>query len=87
MKPFDFSISRRALLQGVAGTAVLALPGRLFAQAKTVVVAVWGGASSDAMKKIYGEAFTAGDIATLDFDESGPEPAKIRAMVEAGQVT
>ena len=51
-----------------------------------VVVALWAGASADAMKKIYGEAL-AGSGITLEFDESGPEPAKVRSMVEAGQVS
>lgn len=87
VKPFEFQISRRSMLKaGAAGAALMALPAAGWAQDKKVVVAVWGGPSADAMKEIYGEAF-AGSGMALEFDESGPEPAKIRAMVEAGQVS
>lgn len=81
-------ITRRALLAtGAAGAASLALPAFGRAEEARVVVALWSGPSADAMKKIYGEAFAAAHLANLAFDESGPEPAKIRAMAEAGNVT
>lgn len=86
-RPWQNPISRRtALKAGLAGVASTALPAFSFAEDAKVVVALWAGASADAMKKIYGEAFSGSGI-TLEFDESGPEPAKVRSMVEAGQVT
>ncbi|MCC2690872.1 MAG: bacterial extracellular solute-binding protein [Rhizobiaceae bacterium] len=80
-------LSRRSVLKaGIAGAASLSMPVPSFAQDRKVVVALWAGASADAMKTIYGEAF-AGTGITLDYDESGPEAAKVRSMVEAGQVS
>lgn len=85
---FDMRLSRRTLLAGTAASAAaLALPGSGIAAADRVVVALWSGPSADAMKKIYGEAFSATNLTPLAFDESGPEPAKIRAMADAGNVT
>jgi putative spermidine/putrescine transport system substrate-binding protein len=88
-KTVNFGLSRRSLLMsGAAGIASLAIPQILRAQEGTVVVAAWSGPSTDAMKDIYGAAFGVnGGGIQLDFDESGPEPAKVRAMVEAGQVS
>lgn len=84
----NFMISRRSLLvSGAAGIAALTIPISARAQGGTVTVAAWSGPSTDAMKKIYGEAFAETGKINLEFDESGPEPAKIRAMVEAGQVS
>ena len=87
-KLLKLKVSRRSVLQaGAVGAAMMAMPGVSFAEVKKVVIAVWGGPIADALESIYGAAFAGSDIASIEMDKSGPEAAKVRAMVEVGNVT
>ena len=87
----DLRATRRQVLKGAAAGAAsiaasVAAPALLAAQPRKIVVAVWGGPLANAMKQVYAQAFAGTDV-ILDFDESGPEPAKIRSMVQSGRVS
>jgi putative spermidine/putrescine transport system substrate-binding protein len=82
------SVSRRALLASSVGAIGAGVFPRLSrADANEVVLAVWGGPAAEAFKTIYGGFYTAKTGVPVMTDDSGPEPAKLRAMVEANQVT
>ena len=81
------AITRRALLAGAAGLAVAGgrLP-RALGAAKELVVADWGGASTDAFKQSWVDLVQSRYGLKFAMDSANPSPGKIRAMAESGKV-
>src|SRR5579883_776430 len=82
------TIDRRTALAGAA--ALLVAGGRspaAQAAGKEIVVADWGGASTDTFKASFGELVAKNYGFSFVSDSAGPSPGKIRAMVESGKVT
>jgi putative spermidine/putrescine transport system substrate-binding protein len=90
----NYALSRRRLLHGMGGALVAAgslgqmsspaIAAREF-EGKNITFASWGGAYQDAEKIAYCDPFTAKTGVTVTQD--GPiDDAKLRAMVESGQM-
>lgn len=81
-------LDRRQLLKlgaalGIAGM----MPGIAEAQAKEIVFAMWGGDAEAGYQKVWGEPFTKKTGIPVVMDGTGPSPGRVRAMVDAGNVT
>lgn len=82
-------ISRRNLIKyaamlGAAPLLAKVTPAR--AEATEVVLVNWGGDSTPAYMKAFGEPFEEATGIKLVIDGTGPLPSRIRAMVESGQI-
>ncbi|MGF7159563.1 putative spermidine/putrescine transport system substrate-binding protein [Rhodoligotrophos appendicifer] len=83
-------VDRRTFLQLSALLGSAALVGRsddALAQAKELVFAMWGGDAEQAYQTAWGEPFKAKTGIDVVMDGSGPTSGRVRAMVEAGNVT
>lgn len=82
------ALDRRQMLKlgALIGAAGL-LPGVAAAQAKEIVFAMWGGDAEEGYSKVWGEPFTARTGIPVVMDGTGPSPGRVRAMVDAGNVT
>lgn len=56
------------------------------AQAETLTVVSFGGTNKDAQEKAFYKPFTAAGKGTIEAGEYNGEMARIRAMVETGQI-
>lgn len=82
------SLDRRQMLKlGAALGAAGLLPGVATAQAKEIVFAMWGGDAEDGYRKAWGDPFTSKTGISVVMDGTGPSPGRVRAMVDAGNVT
>ena len=55
--------------------------------AREIVFAMWGGDAEAAYQKVWGEPFTAKTGIKVVMDGAGPSPGRVRAMVQARNVT
>ena len=83
------SINRHRLARLAAGAALVAIvtSAGLANAADTLTVTSWGGAYTKSQEKAYFEPFAKATGATVLQDEWSGETAKLKAMVETGQVT
>jgi putative spermidine/putrescine transport system substrate-binding protein len=86
------SISRRQLLQltalfGASAMASGIAPTRVRAEVKELIFAMWGGDAEQAYQEAWGKPFTEKTGIEVVMDGSGPTAGRVRAMVEAGNVT
>jgi len=79
-------VGRRTLLAGLA--ALGALPSRVDAQGRQIVMVNWGGIANQAFGQFYGDPFSAANAGVrVVQDSTGPSAGRIRSMVESGRVT
>lgn len=79
-------VGRRALLAGLA--ALGALPRRVDAQGRQIVMVNWGGIANRAFGQFHGDPFSAANPGMrVVQDSTGPSAGRIRSMVESGRVT
>jgi len=83
------TLSRRSFAQLLIASGALAAGGigRASAQAKEVVFSMWGGDAEAVYAEAWGKPFEEASGIPVYLDGSGPTRGKIRAMVEAGNVT
>ena len=82
------SLPRRELLRFAAATGLMAaLPRAARAAVPEVVVCNWGGDAVPAFTQAFVKAYEQGTGGKLVIDGSGPANGKIRAMVEAKNVS
>lgn len=72
------------LVSSILGVAAITLTHAAFAQ-QQIVVTSWGGAYQDAQRKAYFEPFTK-ETGIKVVEATGPDAAKIKAMVSSGNV-
>ncbi|MFC0407070.1 ABC transporter substrate-binding protein [Roseomonas elaeocarpi] len=78
---------QRLRVLALAATMLTAVVGAApAAQAEEMVFASWGGSYQDAIRQAWIEPFTKATGVTVT-EDTGPEPAKIRAMVETHSVS
>jgi len=78
---------RRVLTLTAAASAVLAIAAIEVQAADQLTIVSWGGAYSESQRKAYYEPFSKEFGVQIGEEEYNGEIAKIRAMVEANQVT
>lgn len=86
------AIDRRQVLGlgalfAAAGIGAGIEPAKAQAAAKEIVFAMWGGDAEAAYQKVWGEPFTARTGIKVVMDGTGPSPGRVRAMVQARNVT
>lgn len=82
-------INRRTLIQALTALGAVGLSsglGSASAAAKEVVMATWGGDSQKAFVAVFGPLYEKAG-GKFVYDESGPSNGKIKAMVDAKNVT
>jgi len=82
-------IDRRTFLvalTSIVGASALQT-GISFAQAREIVVAMWGGQAMKHWSDVWNAAYTEQSGIPVAMDGEGPSIGKIRAMVESGNVT
>ena len=80
----EIALSRRAVL---GGAAALLAPGALHAATPEVVLCNWGGDAIPAFTAAFAEPYAKATGAKMVLDGSGPANGKVRAMVEARNVS
>lgn len=71
----------------VMGALILGgvLPGPAAAQKGEVIIVTYGGSTADALREAYWKPFTA-ETGIVVREETPPTPAKVKAMVDSGNV-